>query len=60
MRTSADIRTLKRELLQVVYWIEGIGFLIKKKKIWLLFYNNSQGVKREIKAPKINSLFKKF
>ena len=49
MRTSADIRTLKRELLQVVYWIEGIGFLIKKKKIWLLFYNNSQGVKREKK-----------
>ena len=49
MRTSADIRTLKRELLQVVYWIEGLGFLIKKKKIWLLFYNNSQGVKREKK-----------
>ena len=37
MRTSADIRTLKRELLQVVYWIEGIGFLIKKKKFDFCF-----------------------
>ena len=60
MRTFASVRTLEWEPLQAVYWVEWIGFLIKKKKIWLLFYSNSQGVKREIKAPKINSLFKKF